>query len=157
MSKAIVIYESKYGNTKQIAEAIAEGVLEQTGAEAVVCHRKRVDPGQLSEFDGVVIGSPNHIGTATYGIRRFINALGKADLDGRLVTVFDTYINGDAGKAVSKMEKRLADRAPSLETVSPGLSVRVDGIRGPVSDGEVSRSRTFGAMLAKRMKERSTR
>ena len=155
MPKAIVIYDSKYGNTRQVAEGIAEGLMEVPGTEATVGHHGEVDAVQLEEFDAILVGSPNHLGTATGGIRRFIDGLGKLSPDGKLVAVFDTYINKDAGKAVSRMEKRLADKAPRLEVASPGLSIRVDGMKGPIASGELARCREFGAMLGNRLKERA--
>jgi flavorubredoxin len=155
MPKAVIIYDSKWGNTRQVAEKIAEGLMEVPGTEATVIHHKQVDAGQLAEFDAIIVGSPNHIGTATWSIRRFLNGLGKAELEGKLVAVFDTYIQQDVGKAVRKMEKRLSQKAPGLQLVSPGLSIRVDGMKGPITEGELPRCREFGVMLAGKLKERA--
>ena len=154
MSKAIIIYDSKWGNTRQVAEKIAEGLMEVPGTEATVIHHKQVDPAQLAEYDAIIVGSPNHIGTATWGIRRFLNGLGKTGLEGKLVAVFDTYIKQDTGKAVRKMETRLSQKAPGLRLASPGLSIRVDAIKGPITGGELPRCREFGAMLANKLIER---
>ena len=48
MAKVIVVYESKYGNTKLVAETIVEGVKEVSGVEAVLNEFKEVDLNQLS-------------------------------------------------------------------------------------------------------------
>ena len=107
MAKAIVIYESKYGNTKLVADVIAEGINESS-AEVTVRALGKVDPTGLAEFDTVIIGSPNHIGNATRNIRKFIDGLGKMDIGGKMAAVFDTYMSGDFEKAVKVYERMRA-------------------------------------------------
>ncbi len=155
MSKAVVIYDSRWGNTRQVAEKIAEGLMELPGTEATVIHHKQTDVAQLAEFDAILIGSPNHAGTASWGIRRLLDSLAEAGLEGKLVAVFDTYIKKETGKAVRKMEARISREAPGLQLVSPGLSIRVDGMKGPITRGELPRCREFGVMLANKLKERA--
>jgi len=149
--KAIVIYESVFGNTKRAAEAIIEGVKE-AGVEATLSTPKELDPNQLSDFDAIIIGSPNHMGGATRGIKKFIDKLGKLKLEGKLVAVFDTYAGGEYEKAVKKMEKQLGEKAPGLKIASPGLSIRVEGMRGPLSEGELPKGKEFGVIIANQLK-----
>ena len=151
MPKAIVIYESVFGNTKRVAETIIEG-MKAAGVEAALSTPKDFDPNQLTDFDAIIIGSPNHMGGATRGIKKFIDKLGKLKLDGKLVTVFDTYGGRDYEKAVKKMEKQIADKAPGLKLTSPGLSIRVDGVRGPLSEGELPKCKEFGVIIANQLK-----
>lgn len=146
MAKLIVVYESKYGNTRRAAEAIGEGAGETPGVEAVVKELKEVDPNRLAEYDAIVVGSPNHIGRATGGIKRLIDRLGKLNLEGKVAAAFDLYLL--EGKAVRKMEKQLGEKAPGLKLLTPGLSVRVEGMKGPIAEGELSRCREFGARVA---------
>jgi len=150
LAKVIVVYESKYGNTRRAAEAIAEGAGETPGVEAVVKELKEVDPKQLVEYDAILVGSPNHIGSATRGINKFIDQLGKLNLEGKVATAFDLYLL--EGKAVRKMEKQLGEKTPGLKLVAPGLSVRVEGMKGPIAEGELSRCREFGARVATGLK-----
>jgi len=121
MTKVIVVYESKYGNTKLAGETIVEG-LKGAGADAVISELKEVDPGQLTGFDAILIGSPTHMGGATRGIRKFIDKLGKLNLEGKLVAFFDCRASPEPGKAVGKMEQQLAKKAPGLKLAAPGLS-----------------------------------
>jgi NAD(P)H dehydrogenase (quinone) len=152
MARAIIIYESKYGNTKIVADEVAEGIRGVSGVEAEVLELGEVDPEGLAEYDAVIIGSPNHIGNATRSIRKFIDGLGKINLEGKLAAVFDTYMGGDFEKAVKKMEKQLAQKAPSLSVAAPGLSIRVEGMKGPVTEGELPKCRNFGASIGNRLK-----
>jgi hypothetical protein len=49
------------------------------------------------------------------------------------------------------MEKQLAEKAPGLKLATPGLSLRVEGMRGPISEGELPKCREFGIIIANRL------
>jgi flavodoxin len=152
VGKAIIVYESKYGNTRRVAEAIAEGMGAVSGTEAVLRELKEVDREGLKDFAAVVVGSPNHIGTATRSIRKFIGEMGKPGLEGKVVAVFDTYMGGDFEKAVKKMEKSVREKVAGVKLPAPGLSIRVDKMKGPVTGGEMPRAREFGEKVAGEIK-----
>jgi flavodoxin I len=150
MVKAIIVYKSTFGNTKLAAETIFEG-MGGAGVETVLTEIKAVDPESLAGFDAILVGSPNHIGNATRSIRKFIDKLGQPELKGKSVAVFDTYIGGDFEKAVKKMEKQLGEKAPGLKILAPGLSVRVEGVKGPISRDELPKCKEFGARIAEKL------
>ena len=152
MGKAIIIYESKYGNTRRVAEAIAKGMGAVSGTEAVLCELKETDRKGLKDFDVIVVGSPNHIGTATRSIRKFIGEMGKLGLTEKVVAVFDTYMGGDFEKAVKKMEKSIKEKVAGVKLPVPGLSIRVDKMKGPVTEGEMPGAREFGEKVAGEIK-----
>ena len=152
MAKVIVVYESKFGNTRIAAEAIIEGMKEIPGIEATLCQPKAVDLSSIPDYDAIVIGSPTHVGRPTWGIRRFIGKLGKINLEGKMAAVFDLRINPDPGQAVRRMEAQLADKAPGLKLVAPGLSVLVSGMHGPIAEGELPRCKEFGNKIVSRLK-----
>lgn len=152
MAKAVVVYESKYGNTKTVAESIAEGLREGGVGDVHVLHVGAAKPSELEAYDAVILGSPNHVGGATRTIKKLISGLGA--LSGKTLAVFDTYMGKDVDKAVNKMLKQLKEKAPGLEVITPGLSVLVTGMRGSIADGELERSRTFGGTIATRLVNR---
>jgi len=92
------------------------------------------------------------MGNATRSIRTFIDKLGKIKLRGKLAAVFDTCIDRDLEKAVKKMEKQVGEKAPSLSLAAPGLSVRVEGMKGPIAEGELPRCQDFGIKIGNRLK-----
>jgi hypothetical protein len=57
-------------------------------------------------------------------------------------------MGGDFNKAVLKMEDRVKKKASSLDLISPGLSIKVDGMKGPIADGELSKCRDFGKKIS---------
>ena len=153
MANTAVVYESKYGNTKTVAESIAEGIQEGGVGDVLVVHIEEAKLSDLATYDALVIGSPNHVGGATRTVKKLISSLG--DLSGKLVAVFDTYIGKDVGKAVNKMLKQLKEKAPELKVITPGLSVLVSGMKGPIADGELQKSKAFGRTIATRVAGRS--
>lgn len=55
--KVIIIYESKYGNTKHAAETIIESLKEAGGIEASIKELKEVKPNDVQNYDAILIGS----------------------------------------------------------------------------------------------------
>ncbi len=151
MASVLLVYESKYGNTRQVADEIAAGI-GNAGGEATLSHVKEVDPAHFADYDAILIGSPNHVGRPVGSVKRFIDALDRPELEGKTVAVFDTCLGYDLGKAVGRMEKRIVDKAGRMALFSPGLSIRVNGIKGPIADGELPKCREFGASLAASLK-----
>ena len=152
LAKVIVAYESKYGNTKLVAEAIIEGMRESEGIETVLKELKEVDLDQISDYDVILIGSPNHWGGPTRGAKKFIDKLGKIPLEGKLFAVFDTCLGNDFEKAVKKMEKRINEKVPGLEQIAPGLSIRVEGMKGPILEADLPKCKEFGNKIATQIK-----
>jgi len=151
MANVLLVFESKYGNTRLVAETIADGIKEDSDNQITIYELKEIALKQLPEFDVVLIGSPNHMGGPTGGIKKFINELGKLDIKGKYAAVFDTYMAKDYEKAVKKMEKQIVEKAPGLTLAAPGLSIRVDGMKGPISTDELPKCKEFGVNITTRL------
>ncbi len=152
MVRAIIVYDTKYGNTKLVAEKIMEGIGEVEGIETAISDVEKIDPKEAANYDAILIGSPTHFGGPVRGINRFIDKLGKLDLKAKWVAVFDTYLGEDFEKSVKKMEKRINEKVPRLKLIASGLSVRVDGMKGPVTDGEFPKCIDFGKKIANQLR-----
>ncbi len=152
MIRVIVVYDTKHGNTKLVAEKIMEGIGEVEGIETAISDVEETDPKKAADYDAILIGSPTHFGGPVRGINKFIDKLAKLDLKAKWVAVFDTYLGGDFEKSVKKMEKRIGEKVPGLKLITSGLSVRVDGMKGPVTDGEFPKCREFGKKIATQLK-----
>jgi flavodoxin len=150
--KVIVVYESKHGNTKLVAESIIEGISEIEGIEAVLSELKEVDLNNIANYDAILVGSPNHFGGPTRSIKKFIDKLGKLNLKGKMFAVFDTYLGTDFEKAVKKMEKRINEKVFGSKQLAPGLSIKVQGMKGPISEGELPQCKEFGNKIATQLK-----
>ena len=58
--KGLIVYDSTYGNTKKIAETIAE-TLEESGLEVDIFHVKKVKKLDPIDYNFIVIGSPDQV------------------------------------------------------------------------------------------------
>ena len=147
--KVCIVYDTRYGNTRRVAEAILEGVEEIGEVEAVLVRPEQTEPAEMLECDVILIGSPNHYGGPTREIKEFIDGLGKVGLEGRHGAVFDTYLGaGFYEKAVKGMEKRISEKVRGLKLMVPGLSILVERSKGPIVEGGLPRCREFGRRIA---------
>lgn len=154
MVTVIVIYATKFGNTKLVAEKIAEGMSEAEGIETTVRDVKEVDFEEIIDYDAILIGSPAHFRGPVGGIKKLIDKLGKLDLKAKQAAVFDTYWWGkDFENAMKKMEARIREKVSGLKLITSDLSIRVDGIKGPVTNGEFHKCKDFGKKLANHLRE----
>ncbi len=150
----LIVYESKYGNTKKVAETIGEGITE-AGKEIHLTHVKEVENDTVKDFDVILIGSPTYVGSPAKSIKKFIKSLVDMSLQGKSYAVFDTQMGGTGGgflrNTVKKMEEQIEKTIPDLKKIISGLQVGVKGIKGPLSDGELSRCKNFGIELIKKI------
>ena len=153
MVKVFVVYDTKYGNTKLVAEKIVEGMKEVEGIETAISDVEEVNLENVADYDAILIGSPNHIGGPVRVIKKLIDKLGKLDLKTKWVAVFDTNLGGNQlEKAVKIMEKRISEKVPGLKLIVPGLSIKVGGMKGPIVDGELPKCKDFGKKMANQLK-----
>jgi flavodoxin len=151
LSKILVVYESKYGNTKRVAETIVEGMRHVDETEITLKEVKNVDSNAIPSYDIIVIGGPTHFGGPTRGVKKFINKLSSFSLEGKQFAVFDTYIEGDFEKGTKKMEQIVGEKAPAMKMAAPGLSIKVEGMKGPIAEGELLKCEEFGAKIASQL------
>lgn len=147
--KALIVYDTKYGNTKIVAELIAEGINSVEGNEITINNVKDVDLNKENSYDMILIGSPNHVGSHTKSVKKFINKLSEALLKINSFAVFDTYLSKDFEKTVKKMEKQISERMPDLKKAAPGLSIKVEGMKGPITEIDLPKCKEFGINLIK--------
>jgi menaquinone-dependent protoporphyrinogen IX oxidase len=148
MVKVFVVYDTKHGNTKRVAEKIVEGLRGIEGIDTSMGDVENVDINRVTGYDALLIGGPAHFGGPTRTINRFIDKLGSRKLEAKWVAVFDTYMKDDFEKAVKKMETRIIEKLPGLQLIRPGLSIQVTGMKGPLVEGELPKCVEFGKNIA---------
>ncbi|MFX1326010.1 MAG: flavodoxin family protein [Promethearchaeota archaeon] len=147
--KALIVYDTKYGNTKKVAELIGEGYNSIEGNEAIIENVAEVDLEKSENYDLIIIGSPNHAGSYTGKIKKFIKGLPNSTVKGTSFAAFDTYMGKDFEKVAKKIEKLVNKIMPNLDRASSGLSIQVGGMKGPIVDEEFPKCKNFGIELAK--------
>lgn len=156
MVKVFVVYDTKYGNTKLAGENILEGIKEVEGIETAIGYVKEIDAGKVANYDAIVLGAPNHMGRPSRTMKKFVDRLAELDLKAKNVAVFGTYSGRvrTVDRAVKKLEKMVEKKLPNLNLISPSLSIRVNGIPGPLVEGELPKCKDFGRRIANQLKQK---
>ena len=154
MVKVFVVYDTKYGNTKLAGETIVEGIREVEGIETSIGYVKEIDIRKVADYDAIVLGAPNHMGRPSQTMKKFVDRLAELDLKAKNVAVFGTYSGRvrTVDRAVKKLEKMAEKKLPNLKLISPSLSIRVNGIPGPLVEGELPKCKDFGRRIASQLK-----
>jgi flavodoxin len=148
MKRAVVLYDTKYGNTKRVAEAIHQG-LEGSGIVSTLAKIEDIHTLELANFDLVVFGCPNHNQAPSLTMLKYIDRVAAADLANKLCAAFDTYTGFNNGIALKKLEAHIRGRLPRVKILMDGLSVKVGSRAGPVVEEELPRSMAFGTELGR--------
>jgi menaquinone-dependent protoporphyrinogen IX oxidase len=148
--KALVMFDTKHGNTQKVAELISEGIKSVEGNETEVVNVNEVDLSSDKTYDLILIGSPNHVGSHIKSVKKFINNLPGTSLKFDSFAVFDTYMGKDLNKAVKKMEKQMIEKFPDSTIALPGLSIKVSGMKGPIVEEDLAKCKEFGIKLTKK-------
>jgi flavodoxin len=148
----LVVYDSVFGNTEKIAQAIAAAL----GAQAVPVGQVMAD--QLRGLDLLVVGSPTRGFRPTEGIAKPLNGLPKNYLAGRRVAAFDTrivletigskplrFLVDKGGYAASTIAKALEKKGGVLAASPEGFFFT--GEQGPLKDGELERAAEWAGHL----------
>jgi flavodoxin len=145
MKKAIIVYDTKFGNTEKIAKSLASGMKEQ-GIEVECVKVEKVQINKLKDYDLLAIGGPTHGFGMSKPIKDFVDKLKQVDLREKKVFAFDTKNRGRWGSAAKGIEKRL--QRIGLNLVKPCDSAIVLGLKGPLQDGMERKFNQIGAELA---------
>lgn len=70
--QVLILYYSKTGNTKKLAQAIAKGV-ESTGVKAVLKNTKDVSKDDFINSEGIIAGSPVYFGSMASDLKRIFD------------------------------------------------------------------------------------
>lgn len=143
--KALVVYDSVYGNTEKVAQAMAA---------ALECEARRVaavTPEQLAGLDVLVVGSPTQAFQPLKPVKAFLKTIPAGKLNGIKVAAFDTrmdvkQVNNAVltffarlfGYAAEPIGKQLVKKG-GTEAVPP-VGFIVEGSEGPLKEGELERA-----------------
>lgn len=140
--KALVIYDSNFGNTKRIAETIAEKLGEGVRVLQVSdFSKKEIEGNEL-----LVVGSPVNGWRPTEKINKFLEGFSNGQLEGIKAAAFDTkFKNPIAGNASKRISKSLKEAG--AEIVAKPQSFFVKGSKGPLTDGEMEKAAKWAASI----------
>ena len=166
--KALLVYESMFGNTEQIARAVAEGLSRRLPVQALDVGSAPLTLG--SDIGLVVVGGPTHVfglgrvdeprrrrraghgrngSVVTHGrgLRTWLEGLHVGAL-GVAAAAFDTRVNrprlpGSAARAADRQMRR-----QGMHPIVLPRSFHVRRTTGPLADGESEQARQWGEQVA---------
>jgi flavodoxin len=147
--KSVVFYDSQFGNTRQLAEAIAA---ELRAVGSVQIENARSETLSLPpDLDLLVVGGPTQVHQVSPPLRAQLDTMAKHSLHGVQAATFDTRVHGPrllTGAASTGIAKRLKQKGARL-VVEPE-SFLVQGTEGPLVEGELERVHVWArGILAK--------
>jgi flavodoxin len=155
--KAIVVYDSAYGNTEKIAQAIGQAL--GSTEEVEVMRAANVTPDQLAGVSLLVVGSPTQKFRPLASITELLKAIPGGALKGVRVAAFDTRITQSRvdeirilsffvkifGYAAEPIGGRLVKKGGEL--AAPPEGFYVSDTEGPLLDGELDRAAAWARKL----------
>ena len=158
------MYESFWGNTEQVAQSIAKGL---SAHGAVELFEVSQAPGEITEpLDLIVLGGPTHAfsmtrastredafkqgasqGSKDVGVREWLQHLHRGR-HAETVATFDTkvekvrHLPGSAARAAANTAHKLG-----YKTAAKPMSFYVQGVSGPLLEGELNRAQAWGERL----------
>ena len=165
--KAIVVYESHWGNTASVARAIAAGI----GAEAEALSTAEATAEVVANAELVVAGAP--LMALRLPTDRMVDGIvAKPDeppVDLGVPTMrtwlaglpsgrgacaaFETRLRWSPGGATGAIEHGLG--AAGYRRISSGRKFIVEGRTGPLRDGELEKARAWGVELGATVRDRA--
>lgn len=143
--KALIIYDSLYGNTEKIAKTVGSAI----AGEVKVLRPGEVNPSDLKSIELLIIGSPTQGGRPTKVIQELLNRLPESDIKGINVASFDTRFStklvGIFGYAAGKIADNLKRKGGTL--ILPPEPFFVKGREGPLKEGELERAAAWGKRI----------
>jgi flavodoxin len=146
--KALIVYDSVYGNTEKIARAIAGAITPSDGVK--VLRAGEANPSELESIDLLIVGSPTHGGRPTPAIQEFLSKIPANALKNVSVTSFDTRFSakdkgvgirvlvGVLGYAAGRIADSLKGKGGHLAAPLEGFII--EGNEGPLKEGELERA-----------------
>ena len=156
--KAMVVYDSVFGNTEQIAQAIGNALGSPENVE--ILRVGNVKPEQLTGLKSLIVGSPTRGFRPTPAISSLLKSIPKNGLEGVKVAAFDTRFTMDEiessvfilpilvkifGYAAKPIADRLKKKGGDLIVPPEGFYVK--GTEGPLKEGELERAADWAKLI----------
>ncbi|MGM0567911.1 MAG: flavodoxin family protein [Elusimicrobiota bacterium] len=104
MTKILIVYYSKTGNTEEMAEYVKKGA-EESNAEVTLKNVQECEVEELLKADGIIIGSPTYYGLPAAEIKEFLDKSVKfhGKLEGKIGGAFSSAANTGGGNETTIM------------------------------------------------------
>jgi len=139
-----VIYESHTGNTRRMAQAVAEGAREVEGIQVTLKRVGEANVEELADAEAIILGSPTRNTKVPAAMSQFLKRMEEVPLRGKMGAAFGSY--GWSGEAVGLIRSAVTRQGLRV----PGAGVRAK--RTP-DQGALEKCRALGTGVATRLVE----
>jgi flavodoxin len=150
--KALIVYDSVYGNTEKIAKAIAEAIA--PSGEVKVLRAGEVNPSELASINLLIVGSPTHGGRPVPTVQDFLNKVPELALKSINVAAFDTRLQAKLvrvfGNAAGRIASNLKKKGGTL--IASPVGFFTTGGKGPLKEGELERAAAWAKGISQSKK-----
>lgn len=144
--ETLIIYDSNFGNTKKIADAISAAFNGNAKAQSVNDFKKEDLEGKKL----LIVGSPINAWRPTKKITEFLKQLNPVMMKGIKTAAFDTrvrsFISGNAAKRIAKQLQNSGG-----EVIAEAIGFYVKGNEGPLEEGELERAMEWAKKLQSKL------
>ena len=148
--RTLIVYDSVHGNTEKVAQTIGDAL----GGEVSVRRASEVSAADVEAVDLLIVGSPTHGGWFTEAVKGWLDQLPATALDGIRAAAFDTrtpptILSRIFGFAAPRIAERLEKTGAELVGEPGGFLV--EGIKGPLQEGELERAAVWAEEIIRSM------
>ena len=103
--QVLILYHSRTGNTKKLAEAIAKGVEEVNDVQCLLKSVTEVSKDDFISSDGLIAGSPVYFGTMAAELKEIFDKFvgTRKQMEGKIGAAFATSADQSGGKETTIM------------------------------------------------------
>jgi flavodoxin I len=158
--KALIIYDSFFGNTEKIAQAIGDAIAGIMDVE--ICKVSDIEPVQLKELSLLIVGSPIRAFRPSPTITKFLKSIPVGSLNGVKAAAFDTRIGIENiksrtlrffvnffGYAAKPISEKLRKKGAEIVIAPEGFFV--NDTKGPLQDGELERAAAWSKQIISKL------
>jgi len=156
--KVLIVYDSVFGNTEQIAQAMGNSLGSKENVETLRVNDVKIE--KITGLDLLIVGSPTRAFRPTKAITNFLKRIPTNSLNGVKVAAFDTrfslssikssairFIVKTGGYAAKSIANRLKKKGGDL--IMPPEGFLVTGEEGPLKKGELERAADWAKLVIK--------
>ena len=156
--KTLIVHFSKFGNTKKVAQALADAM--KKAGEARVVSIDRLTTLDLEGVDLLVMGSPTHGFTVPESVRFALAALPPGILAGKSVAAFDTTVRPwplRVFRASPKLLRQLSQLGGKPVARPQTLFVQTRSTQGTgehdlLLEGQIERAQEWAGQILRQLK-----
>jgi len=143
MAKALIVYATRTGETRQIADLIAEGIRFSGHAAEVVDAKTIKSEADLKGFDAYVFGSSTYHGEMLQAMKTFLFIAEKASLEGKPGGAFGAFgWSGEANDRIFDTMKHVL----KMDVVGDTLRLKSTSL-----GGGMQMAQDYGRQIAKKL------